>query len=80
MTRAARVLGTLIVTGLAVAYILWNRSIRLVGTNRTAIFACLTPIVAMAAAAVILAERPGLVQLFGGAMVLSGVLLTVPRR
>jgi drug/metabolite transporter (DMT)-like permease len=65
---------------LVVAYILWNRSIRVVGTNRTAIFACLTPIVAMGAAALILAERPGLVQLIGGAMVLGGVLLTVPRR
>ena len=65
---------------LVVAYILWNRSIRLVGTNRTAIFACLTPIVAMAAAAVLLDERPGAVQLLGGAMVLGGVLLTVPRR
>src|SRR5690606_2553785 len=61
---------------LVVAYILWNRSVRLVGTNRTAIFACLTPIVATLAAALLLGERPGLIQLLGGAMVLGGVLLT----
>ncbi len=65
---------------LVVAYILWNRSVRQVGTNRTAIFACLTPIVATAAAALLLGERPGLVQVLGGAMVLGGVLLTVGRR
>jgi len=61
---------------LVVAYILWNRSVRLAGSNRTAIFACLTPIVATLAAAILLGERPGLIQLLGGAMVLGGVLLT----
>jgi drug/metabolite transporter (DMT)-like permease len=58
---------------LVVAYILWNRSVRLAGTNRTAIFACLTPVIAMITAAAILGERPGVVQVLGGALVVGGV-------
>jgi drug/metabolite transporter (DMT)-like permease len=65
---------------LVVAYILWNRSVREVGAHRTAIFACLTPIVATAGAALLLGERPGLVQILGGAMVLGGVVVTATRR
>ena len=64
-----------VVLSLVVAYILWNRSVRVVGTNRTAIFACMTPIVAMAVAAAVLGERPKPVQFAGAAMILGGVLL-----
>ena len=64
-----------VVLSLIVAYILWNRSVRVVGSNRTAIFACMTPIVAMAVAAVVLGERPRPVQFVGAALILGGVLL-----
>ena len=64
-----------VLLSLVVAYILWNRSVRVVGSNRTAIFACMTPIVAMAVAAGVLGERPKPVQFVGAAMILGGVLL-----
>jgi drug/metabolite transporter (DMT)-like permease len=58
------------------AYVLWNRSIRVVGSNRTAIFACVTPLVATGTAVLVLGERPAPAQLAGGALVLVGVLLS----
>ena len=61
------------------AYVLWNRSIRVVGSNRTAIFACVTPLVATGVAVALLGERPVPAQLFGGALVLAGVLLSQRR-
>jgi len=54
---------------LVVAYVLWNNSVRVVGSSRTAVFACITPLVAMGS------ERPLPVQLLGAAAVLVGVLL-----
>ena len=67
------------VLSLVVAYILWNRSIAKVGTNRTAVFACITPLVAMSSAMILLGERPRPVQLVGGLMILGGVLLSQRR-
>jgi len=61
---------------LVVAYLLWNSSIRAIGSSRTAVFACMTPLVAMGSAAVILRERPTPVQLIGAVAILSGVLLS----
>ena len=61
------------------AYVLWNRSIRVVGSNRTAIFACVTPLVATGTAVLVLGERPVPAQLAGGALVLAGVLLSQRR-
>jgi drug/metabolite transporter (DMT)-like permease len=61
---------------LVIGYIIWNRSIKVVGSNRTAIFACLTPVFAMVTAMFILGERPGLPQLAGGLLVITGVLLS----
>jgi drug/metabolite transporter (DMT)-like permease len=61
---------------LVLSYIIWNRSIKVVGSNRTAIFACLTPVFAMLTAMLILGERPGLPQFAGGALVIAGVLLS----
>ncbi|HEX6990262.1 MAG TPA: DMT family transporter, partial [Gemmatimonadales bacterium] len=61
---------------LVLSYIIWNRSIKVVGSNRTAIFACLTPVFAMLTAMLILGERPGLAQFSGGALVIAGVLLS----
>jgi drug/metabolite transporter (DMT)-like permease len=61
---------------LVVAYILWNGSVRSIGSSRTAVFACLTPLVAMGSAALILHERPTAMQLAGAVAILSGVLLS----
>jgi len=61
---------------LVVAYILWNGSVRAIGSSRTAVFACLTPLVAMGSAAIILHERPTTMQLAGAGAILGGVLLS----
>ena len=39
------------VLSLVVAYVIWNRSVQAVGPSRTAIYMCLTPLVAVIAAA-----------------------------
>jgi drug/metabolite transporter (DMT)-like permease len=64
------------VLSLVLAYILWNDSIRAIGASRTAVFSCLTPLVAMSSAVLVLHERPTLVQLGGAAAILTGVLLS----
>ncbi|HET9152422.1 MAG TPA: DMT family transporter [Gemmatimonadales bacterium] len=61
---------------LVIGYIIWNRSVRVVGSNRTAIFNCLTPVVAMLTAVIMLGERPGGEQIAGGVLVILGVLLS----
>jgi drug/metabolite transporter (DMT)-like permease len=65
------------VLSLLVAYLIWNRSVKLVGPSRTVIYMCLTPLVAVAAAAVLLGERPRPLQAIGAALILAGVVLTV---
>jgi drug/metabolite transporter (DMT)-like permease len=61
---------------LLVAYVIWNRSVKVVGPSRTVIFMCLTPLVAVITAAVFLGERPRPLQAVGAAMIIGGVLLT----
>jgi len=60
---------------LVVAYLLWNTSVRQVGSSRTSIFSCLIPLVAALVAWGVLGERPTLMQLGGGVLVIAGVLL-----
>ena len=60
---------------LVLAYLLWNRSVQAVGASRTVIFMCLTPLVAVAGAAVMLGERPRPLQAVGAILILAGVLL-----
>ncbi len=60
---------------LVLAYLLWNRSVQLVGPSRTVIYMCLTPVVAVAGAAVMLGERPRPLQAVGAALIIVGVLL-----
>lgn len=64
------------VLSLVVAYFIWNRSVRVVGGNRTAIYMCVTPLVAVIAAWFLLGERPLPLQGIGAAGILAGVLLT----
>ena len=46
------------------------------GAARTVVFNCLVPLVATAIAIVGLGERPGLIHLAGGALIVTGVLMT----
>lgn len=62
---------------LVVAYILWNRSVQAVGGTRTAIYMCVTPLVALGAAWLILGEHLRPLQGLGAGMIIGGVLLTV---
>jgi drug/metabolite transporter (DMT)-like permease len=61
---------------LVVAYLLWNRGVRQIGPSRAAIFTTLTPLVATLTAIAILGERPGLLHLAGGALIIAGVLVS----
>jgi len=65
-------------TGLA--YVLWNRSVAGIGPARTAAFTNLVPLVAAAVAWAMLGERPGPLQLVGGALVLVGIASWRARR
>jgi drug/metabolite transporter (DMT)-like permease len=58
------------------AYVLWNRGVATLGAARTVVYNTLVPLVATVIAMVALHERPGLIHLVGGALILSGVLLT----
>lgn len=61
---------------LVVAYLIWNRSVQTVGSSRTAIYMCLTPLVAVVAAWLLLGERPVPLQGVGAVGIIAGVLLT----
>ncbi len=64
------------VLSLVVAYLLWNRSVKAIGGTRTAIYMCLTPVVAVLGAWLLLGERPHPFQGVGAAFIITGVLLT----
>jgi drug/metabolite transporter (DMT)-like permease len=64
------------VLSLVVAYLLWNRSVKAVGGTRTAIYMCVTPLLASGAAWVMLGERAQPLQAVGAALIIAGVLLT----
>ena len=71
--------GAIAYAGLAsmvIAYLFWNRGVRLLGPTRTSMFGNLQPIFALAAARVLLGEKPGPWQLVGAAAIIGGVLLT----
>lgn len=64
------------VLGVVVAYLLWNNSVRVAGSNKTAIFGCAIPMVATLVAWPVLGEAPTWLQAAGAAMIVTGVLLT----
>jgi drug/metabolite transporter (DMT)-like permease len=61
---------------LAFSYMVWYTAVQKIGSSRTAMYSNLTPLVAMAVAAVWLGERVTPVQLFGAALILSGIGFT----
>jgi drug/metabolite transporter (DMT)-like permease len=69
-------LGYASVLSLVVAYLLWNRSVKAIGGTRTAIYMCLTPLVAVLGAWLLLGERPRPLQGVGAIFIIAGVLLT----
>jgi drug/metabolite transporter (DMT)-like permease len=64
------------VLSLVVAYLLWNRSVKAIGGTRTAIYMCLTPLIAVLGAWLLLNERPLPLQGVGALFIITGVLLT----
>jgi drug/metabolite transporter (DMT)-like permease len=64
------------VLSLVVAYLLWNRSVKAVGGTRTAIYMCVTPLVAAGGAWLLLGERPHPLQGVGAILIVAGVMLT----
>jgi drug/metabolite transporter (DMT)-like permease len=62
---------------LVLAAPLFNRAVQGIGSGRTALYNCLTPLVAMAVAWVTLREVPTALQYLGVALVLGGVVLAV---
>ena len=65
------------VLSLLVAYLIWNRSVQVVGPSRTVIYMCLTPLIAVMSAALLLGERPQPFQAIGATLIIAGVVLTV---
>ncbi len=62
---------------LVLSYVLYNRAVQGIGSGRTAIYNCLTPLVAMLIAWPALGEVPVPLQLVGVALVIAGVLVSV---
>ena len=63
------------VAAVGLAYILWNRGVRRIGSSRTAAYQNLVPVVALLVAWVWLGEKPTGLQLAGAAVILGGVSL-----
>jgi drug/metabolite transporter (DMT)-like permease len=64
------------VLAIVLAYLLWNNSVRVAGSNRTAIYGCVIPLVAALVAWPLLQEQPTVLQAVGAVLIISGVLLT----
>lgn len=60
---------------IGLAYLLWYRSVGRLGSSRTAIYANLTPVVALTAGALWLGEAVTPLSLLGAGMVIGGVML-----
>ncbi|MFO8173807.1 MAG: DMT family transporter [Gemmatimonadota bacterium] len=63
------------VMAVGLAYILWNRGVRRIGSSRTAAYQNLVPVVALLVAWAWLGEKPTGLQIGGAAVILAGVSL-----
>ncbi|XXF80966.1 EamA family transporter [Myxococcaceae bacterium GXIMD 01537] len=61
---------------LVLAYVLWNRSVQVVGSNRTALYNSGLPVVAALTAWAVRGERPTAVQAVGAVLIIGGLLLS----
>ena len=59
------------------ALLLWIGSVKALGSSRTALYNCLTPVIAALVAWLVLGERPHPQQGLGALLVIAGVLVTV---
>jgi drug/metabolite transporter (DMT)-like permease len=59
-----------------VALVLWSRSVQALGSSRTALYNCVTPVVTGAVSWFALGERPVPLQLLGAGLVLVGVAVS----
>ncbi|MBA3671234.1 MAG: DMT family transporter [Gemmatimonadaceae bacterium] len=64
------------VVALVIGYLCWYRGVRVLGPTRAAMYGNLQPVFAMTAAWLLLGESPRSTQLLGGALIMSGLLLT----
>ncbi|MDP9204880.1 MAG: DMT family transporter [Gemmatimonadota bacterium] len=64
------------VISMGVAYFFWYRGLRVLGATRTAVYANLQPIIALAVAWAFLGEIPTIFQGVGAATIVAGVFLT----
>jgi drug/metabolite transporter (DMT)-like permease len=64
---------------LIVAFVLYNRAVMAIGSGRTAIYNCVTPLVAMVIAWLALGEVPTGLQFAGVALVIAGVLVSMQK-
>jgi drug/metabolite transporter (DMT)-like permease len=64
------------VISMGVAYFFWYRGLRVLGPTRTAVYANLQPIIALAVAWAFLGEIPTMFQGVGAATIVAGVFLT----
>jgi drug/metabolite transporter (DMT)-like permease len=71
--------GAIAYAGLAsmvIAYLFWNRGVRVLGPTRTSMYGNLQPLFALGAAWLLLSERPIIWQLVGAVGIIGGVVLT----
>lgn len=69
-------LGYATALAIVVAYVLWNNSVRVAGSTRTAIYGCAIPVCAALFAWPLLGEQPTWMQAIGAVLIVAGVLLT----
>jgi drug/metabolite transporter (DMT)-like permease len=64
------------VFALAFAYMVWYTGVQRIGSARTSVYSNLTPVVAMSIGVVLLGERVTWWQVFGAALILSGLAIS----
>ncbi len=64
------------VLGVVLAYLLWNNSVRVAGSTKTAVYSTAIPMVAALVAWPLLGEAPTPIQGVGALLIITGVLLT----
>ncbi len=62
---------------IVLCYVIWSKSVFLLGANRTALYSISTPLFAMTAAMFMLGERATGIQLLGALLILASVAVTV---
>jgi len=68
-----------VLLALVLAFVLYNRAVLAIGSGRTAIYNCLTPLVAMVIAWLTLGEAPTGLQYVGVGLVIGGVVVSLRR-